>query len=169
MEIIKNITGVDNNVRDDSRGPDFYERKQVANCGSKKRVYNKIFMIASCKYKIWELVFSFMFIFNQVRFSTYFDRGLLGIYVRPLVSGRAVEQMVTKLWRGFQYLNASVQGTGFTRFLICDTIAMCLSFYSIPIIKVSILLKIYIRTGRNNIYFASLSTFVGKYSTSVAV
>ena len=126
-------------------------------------------MIASCKYKIWELVFSFMFIFNQVRFSTYFDRGLLGIYVCPLVSGRAVEQMVTKLWRGFQYLNASVQGTGFTRFLICDTIAMCLSFYSIPIIKVSILLKIYIRTGRNNIYFASLSTFVGKYSTSVAV
>ena len=48
----------------------FYKHEQGANSGSKKRLYSKIFMVGIYDYKIWEVVFPFMFIFDQARFST---------------------------------------------------------------------------------------------------
>ena len=56
VEIIMINSEVDNKVRDESRRPGVYKYEQETNIVSKKRVYNKIFMIVSCEYKIWELV-----------------------------------------------------------------------------------------------------------------
>ena len=58
VAILTNNAEVDNNMRNESRGTGFYKRKQGANHVSKKIVYDKIFMIVSCEYKIMGVSFS---------------------------------------------------------------------------------------------------------------
>ena len=53
VAILTNNEEVDNNARDKSQVLGFDEREQVANIGSKKRVYKKIFIIVICGYEIW--------------------------------------------------------------------------------------------------------------------
>ena len=101
--ITKNIE-VYNNVHDESRRLGFYKHEKGANHGSKKRVYNKIFVIVSCEYEIRELVCSFMFIFDQVHFGTDSARGILGIIVCPLVSGHVIEREESEVVVGFPVL-----------------------------------------------------------------
>ena len=48
--LMKNVE-VYNNAHNESHGPGFGEHEQVANLGSKKIVYKKIFMIMSWDYK----------------------------------------------------------------------------------------------------------------------
>ena len=74
-------------MQNESCGPGFYRGKQVENHGSNKKAYNKIFIIVIRDYKICELVHSFMFIFYPVQFSTYSTRGIIVMYVLPIISG----------------------------------------------------------------------------------
>ena len=75
----------------------FYKHKQVANHVPKKKEYNKFFEIVIFEYKIWELVFSFVFIFDCVQFSTDSARRLFGISTWPLVSCCSVELVRSEL------------------------------------------------------------------------
>ena len=53
VEIFTKTVEVDNNARDESHRPGFDKREQVVSLGSNNVLYNKIFIIVSCDYKIW--------------------------------------------------------------------------------------------------------------------